>query len=221
MLNPDGKYVAFDLEFINEVIVCAASMTNEESVPNVWYDTTDLGIADHMSKKTIETFVNYLFALSASGYTLVTWGGVGSDFKLLSTILPEFKHQILGLCLDSVDVPFVSGTVLGMMMSLKSVGISLGFEPKRNSSTIPDLWRTHKFDVLQHVSTDTFMTVAVVKKVFEANALTWTTQKGHTKTWCPVKLYTVRECLLMPLPNVPFQIQDTMNPKILAKWMQS
>jgi hypothetical protein len=219
MPNDPVKYVAFDLEFVNEAVVCAASMSSEESVPNVWYDTVNGSILESLSVSTLETFVNYLFAMTVSGYTLVTWSGVGSDFKLLAKTLPHKKGLLIQMCLNSIDIPFVSGTVLGMMMSLKSVGISLGFEAKRNSSTIPELWTTNKFEVLQHVSTDTFMTVAVLKKAIASKTLMWTTQKGHTKTWCPVELFSVRECLQMPLPSVPFVIQDTMNPKILAKWM--
>ena len=219
MPNDPVNYVAFDLEFVNEAVVCAASMSSDESVPNVWYDTQNGTILDVLSVATLELFVNYLFAMTVSGYTLVTWSGVGSDFKLLAKLLPHKRDLLISLCLNSIDIPFISGTVLGMMMSLNSVGTSLGFEAKRSSSTIPDLWKVNKFEVLQHVSTDTFMTVAILRKAGISKTIVWTTQKGHTKTWCPVEFFTVRECLQMPLPTVPFVIQDTMNPKVLAKWM--
>ena len=224
-----AKFVVFDLEFTKLVnnnnwqelhIACASTMKSDDSFPFVWYDRSSFGIADHISKSTLSNFIMYLQSLEALGYTIVTWGGAGADFRMLCKELPEMRNEILQLCLRHLDVPFASAMDIGMMMGLSACARAIGLEDKTvKSSEIPELWRTNKQLVLTHVSTDSYLTVLVVKHIANTGGLAWITQKGQTRAWNPVSLRNVQECLLLPLPAVPFPLVDHMNPKILSKWM--
>lgn len=223
-----SKFVVFDLEFTKLVdqnwsdlhIACASTMKSDESFPYVWYDRTNQGISEFMSVATLSNFIMYLQSLSFLGYTIVTWGGAGTDFRVLWKEVPNLRQQILQMCLLHVDVPFASGMDIGMMMGLSASARAIGLEDKTvKSIEIPELWRTNKQLVLTHVSTDSYLTFMVVQNICNTNTLCWITQKGVNRCWKPVNLRKVQECLLLPLPEVPFQIPDHMNPKIISKWM--
>lgn len=225
------KIIVFDLEFTelipkdgrldNIYIACAATLISDETVPKVWIDKTVYGqYADHLSTATIMSFITYLESYVQSGYILYSWGGVASDFRMLAKELPFLKDRIIQLCLVHYDIPFMACMHTGMMMGLSAAGRAIQLEDKSNdSSTVPQLWRTNKSIVMQHVSTDTYLTFKIVSQMSFDNTLKWITQKGHTKEWFPVHWRNVHECLQMPLPDVPFTIPDTMNPKILSRWM--
>lgn len=231
-MNHTSKFVAFDLEYTGLVpahdaspwaseihISCASTMASDAVVPLVWFDRDVSGnITEFMSTATLQNFVAYLANMHSEGYLIVSWGGVASDFRMLAKELPHVASDIQTMCLESVDIPFVSGTTMGMMMGLSAAASTLGF-PSKNSSIVPDLWKVNKPYVIEHVSADTFMTVAVVRNALQSKQLSWTTSKGSIRTWCPCALYTVRTCLQMPVPHVPFDLQDRMNPKLLSRWL--
>jgi hypothetical protein len=214
----NGKFLAFDLEFCEPSIYCAATMCSDEVLPHVWFDADARGISDCMSEKTLHQFVEYLDIKARDGYTIVTWGGVGADFRLLASSVPTAASAIAQLCLSHVDIPFMSASVQGMMMGLAAAASSLGLS-KPSSEHIPELWASERHRVLQHVSNDTLLTVEIVRSMLASKELSWITARGIRRVWFPVSMMSVRQCLQLPLPVTPFQIQDSMNPKILSKWI--
>lgn len=225
------KFVAFDLEFTSLVpshddarwgvdvhIACAATMTSEDTTPSVWFEKKDT-ISEYMGPEVLQQLINYLAYMASSGYTVVTWGGVAADFRMLAKEVPHMRETILDLCMNSVDIPFASGSCTGIMMGLGAAASALGFASKMPSVNVPTLWTVNKPAVLEHVSTDTFMTVMVTRSALLSRQLTWITSKGHPRTWCPIQFSSVRECLQMAMPSTPFEMQDKMNPKVLSRWM--
>jgi hypothetical protein len=213
------KFLAFDLEFCEPTIYCAATMCSDEDLPHVWFDADARGISDSMSEATLRQFVEYLDIKAREGYTIVTWGGVGADFRLLASCVPSAANAIVQLCLGHVDIPFMSASTQGMMMGLASASAALGL-CKPSSDQIPALWASpDRQRVLHHVSNDTFLTVEVVRSILKSKELSWITSRGIRRVWYPVSMLSVRHCLQLPLPVTPFQIQDSMNPKILSKWI--
>jgi hypothetical protein len=224
------KIIVFDLEFTELIpkdgkldhvyIGCAATLTSDETVPKVWIDKTIYGdISERLSVSTMVSFVTYLESHVQNGYVLYSWGGAASDFRMLSKELPFLRDRIIQLCLVHYDIPFMACMHNGMMMGLSAASRAIGLEDKQNSSiNVPELWRANKSMVMQHVSTDTYLTFTVVSQMYTTNILKWITQKGHVKEWF-VHWRNVHECLQMPLPDVPFSIPDNMNPKLLSRWM--
>ena len=98
----------------------------------------------------------------------------------------------------------------------KGIGIA---EKEILSCTIPDLWKIDKQKVLNHVANDSYLTLQITRYILNFNCLPWITLKGSLKTWNPVSLSTVRNCLQMPVPKVKFEIQNHVNPKVLSRWI--
>lgn len=222
------KYVVFDLEFTKLVdgmdhdlhIACASTMSSSDKSPFVWYSQRDNEICEYMNKTNLFQFVNYLHTMNNAGYTIITWGGTASDFRILAKEVPEYDKLLVQLCLKHIDIPFCAASHIGMMMGLGATSKGLQFEEKcANSKDIPEMWTSDKSSVLKHVSTDALLTMQIVNHIIANNTIKWYTQKGTIRTWSPCILLCVSDCLLMPLPNVPFPIADTMNPKLTSKWM--
>lgn len=232
VLDLKRNFVVFDLEFTellstetdytNVQISCASTLISTESIPNVWYDTDSVGnIQNHLSTQTVNKLFEYLLSFQNNGYAIVTWGGTASDFKVLSKKVDiHYVPYVIQMCLDHYDIPFSSGTYTGMMMGLSAAAKGMGLQDKEFlSSGIPDLWKTDKNSVLRHVSNDSYMTCELAKHILVKGSMPWITSKGHYKMWNPAILNTVRNCLQLPVPKVKFEIQNTMNPKWLSKWI--
>jgi hypothetical protein len=233
------KWASFDLEFTHLLpgldedipadlhISCASIITTGSAWPQVWYERPVRGEMpnDYMSKKTLEAFLDTLEALALSGHTIVTWGGSASDWKILAKELPLRDTQVVKMALNSVDVPMCTCMTIGMMMGLNSACRALGFSLKDTdaSENIPEVWNMSTLEartqVLQHVSNDAYATLMVVKSAETSGTLAWISKRGHYKTWTPVQFLSVKTCLSMELPNVPFTIGPTHNAKILARWL--
>jgi hypothetical protein len=193
-----------------------------ETVPNAWYDTDLNGtVQNNLSIQTINKLFEYLQSYNHQGYAIVTWGGTASDFKILSKkVKPEYIPFVIQMCLDHYDIPFSSGTYTGMLMGLSAAAKGMGLQEKEHlSSTIPNLWKTDQESVLRHVSNDSYITCEIAKHIVLKGSMPWITTKGHYKMWNPAVLNTVRNCLQLPVPKVKFEIQNTVNPKWLSKWI--
>jgi hypothetical protein len=238
------KWVVFDFEFTELLpphdapepwassvqIACAALYCTNEAWPQVWYERAENGAHQaapehHMSESTLSAFVSALQEKLREGYSIGTWGGAGSDWRMLCKECPSREADIRALAMASVDVPMASCMSIGMMMGLNAACRALGVALKDTeaSASVPDLWTAGgpqgRFKALQHVSNDAYATLLVIKQAESSGSLPWVTQRGIIKTWSPVKFLTVAECLRMELPPVPFTIGPNMNPKILARWL--
>lgn len=234
------KWVVFDFEFTELLpplgqpwpeslhIACASVLCTGETWPQVWYERQAVDApmpGNFMSEATLSAFVTMLEGLVASGHRIATWGGAASDWRLLERECPSKSTEIRELALESVDIPMCSCMTIGMMMGLNAACMALGFQLKEPgaSENVPQQWAVAtpetRGKVLQHVSNDSYATMMVLRQAQTANQLPWITQKGLYKTWSPVQLLTVRQCLARELPPVPFEISPTHNAKLLARWL--
>jgi len=233
------KWTVFDLEFTELLppigepwaptlhITCGAIYSTGDQWPQVWFERpvsdVDSIPGDFMSEKTVEAFVETLLALARNGYTLVTWGGASSDWKMLYRECPKLGTTIKSLALHSIDIPMCSAMSMGTMMGLNACCKALGLQLKDSdaSAKVPELWASlaKRNDILQHVSNDAFATMAILGHIIQNRSLPWITLKGTYKVWQHIHLISVRECLQKHLPSVPFIIQPHQNPKIMARWL--
>jgi hypothetical protein len=231
------KWTVFDLEFnqllpsieepwSNDLhITCASIFSDGDEWPQVWYERNEFNETpgDYMSEQTITAFVLTLSQLVQRGYSLVTWGGASSDWRMLHKECPSLRSLIVQLALNSVDVPMCACMSIGTMMGLNAACKALGYTLKddASSSNVPDKWLApeERQQVLQHVSSDAYATMFVLRQAVSTGQLPWITQRGQLKTWHNVSLQSVRACLSRELPNVPWTIQPNQNPKILARWL--
>lgn len=231
------KWAVFDLEFTALLpettaspwapdvhILCASIMTTDDPWPKVWYEHGRAGMpADFMLTRTTEAFVRELSRLDSLGYTLVTWGGTASDWRMLAKEAPNMRHIVKALAMNSVDVPFCAFMQMGMMMGLNAAckALGMGFKNDSDSTLVPLRWTTasERPSVLQHVCNDSYATMMLVRLVESTASMAWITQRGHIRSWTPAHLWTVKECLQRPLPVTPYPIADNVNGKLLARWL--
>jgi len=234
------KWTVFDFEFTellpeiglpwpsNLHIACASIYSLGETWPQVWYERFDhdenSDPGDFMSETTLRSFVFTLLQKVQEGFTLVTWGGASSDWRLLARECPSLESLIRELALNSIDIPMCSCMSIGVMMGLNSACKAIGIDLKDSdaSAKVPEQWKAgvhQRHNVLQHVSNDSYATMLVLSHTITNGYLAWITQKGQLKTWNNVRFMTVRECLQKELPNVPFPIRPTQNAKLMARWL--
>ena len=134
------KYLSFDLEIAKVQppdeknwkedrplgISCAATLRCDADVPLLWYGMTRMNRpARRMSRDEARKLVKYLSRMVSSGYTLLTWNGVGFDFDILaeeSGLLDECKRLALG----HVDMMFHVLCQRGFGVSLISAATGNG-----------------------------------------------------------------------------------------------
>ena len=172
--------------------------STNEAWPQVWYERPvgpvggPVGSAaapeNHMSEATLDAFVTALQERLREGYKIGTWGGAGSDWRMLCKECPSREADIRALALASVDVPVASCMSIGMMMGLNAACRALGVALKDSeaSASVPDLWTNGgiegRLKALQHVSNDAYATLLVIKHAESSGALPWVTQRGTIKT---------------------------------------
>jgi hypothetical protein len=200
-----------------------------------------------MTAAELCAFIESLDAAAARGETLVTWGGAGSDWRVLAAEVSWASPRHAALCqrlaLDHVDVAFAAAASFGCMMGLRAacVGMNCAAKPPGASAAVPVLWAAGRTDeVLRHVADDAVATATVYARMFRDPArpqLTWMTTRNVLKTWdapvvrkaetgrACVRLETVRECLASVDARAPvapkFVVDESMRPHTLAAWLFS
>ena len=140
---------------------------------------------------------------------------MGSDFRVLQKEVPHLRDTIRRLAMNSIDVPFVSASCQGMMMSLSAAAEAIGITEKEaeSSKLIPDMWKSNLRELVhEHVSRDVRLTMEVFTEICRTKILKWKTQRGFIRTWA-FQMHSVSQCLQMPKPVVPFDIAKHMDPK--------
>jgi hypothetical protein len=222
------KWTVFDFEFTQLLpdlgqpwpeslhISCGSIISTGDLWPSVWVENE----ADFLSEQSLAAFVDLLLVRRMSGHSIATWGGSSSDWRLLMRECPSRASLIKVLALDSIDIPMCSCVSIGVMMGLNSACRGLGFSLKEDvsSSSMPELWRSNRDAVIQHVSNDSHATLIVLQNALITGLLPWITKRGELKTW-DAKFISVRDCLALELPSVPWTIAPEQNAKLLARWL--
>ena len=107
------------------------------------------------------------------------------------------------------------------MMSLSSCAEGFRFQSKTEgaSKEVPVLWRSNmRQKVHDHVSLDVRLTMDVFQEICRQGIVKWKTQKGFIRT-VKMEYNSVKQCLQLPKPNVPFEIAKSMDPKVQAQWL--
>jgi hypothetical protein len=234
------KWTVFDFEFTELLnsqddlqdtlhISCASVLSTDEAWPSVWYEKPVHGTepGDYMTESTLSAFIDLLQEKCMLGYRIATWGGSATDWRILAKECPSRSAFIRAMALDSVDVPMCACMSIGTMMGLNAACNALGLSLKDSEASMfmPELWNSKdnraesREKVLQHVSNDSYATLLVIKHAETSRTLPWISKKGHYKVWSDVTFWSVRTCLQMELPKVPFEIAPTQNAKRMARWL--
>lgn len=224
-----GKFAAFDLEIAKVLpeefsewrshrplgITCAATLACDEKEPWLHYRSWEYPDgAEHFVAKLepedAQGVVETLMYLVKTGYTLVTWNGLGFDFDVLaeeSGMLAECKE----LALHHVDLMFCVLTLRGHFLSLDAAARGMGLGGKMvgvDGAQAPALWQAGEHrKVLDYLSQDVRLTLQIAEAIEERKRLTWVSKSGRLN--------------LLPMPDGVFTVAEALKmPEVRAPWMQ-
>ncbi len=244
---------AFDLEIATELpdddrdwwrhgplgISCAGLMREgADPEPVVMFDPdASPHLFDQATKRlTREGATLLVEALSEAvgrGFTIVTWNGLGFDFRLLA-IETGLVARCSELAWNSVDMMFQIVCVNGYMLALDRALAGMGLQSKIHAVRMKDgreapisgpdaprLWQAGEHRaVMEYCAGDVRQTLALARECDQRRRLTWTSQRGKparmnlTNGWL-----TVEQCLMIPEPDTSW-MRDPVTRKRFTSWLE-
>jgi hypothetical protein len=229
-------YLAFDIEIANELpdftedwksyrplgISCAATLEGDGK-PALWHGrTSDSEIANQMSQGEVIKLVQYLEEAAKSGYTIVTWNGLGFDFDVLGEE-SGMVETCKSLAMDHVDMMFhvfcLKGYGLSLDKAAKGMGLA-GKPPGMDGSLAPKYWQEgRKKEVLDYVVQDVKTTLDLALAVERQRRLVWTSNRGYPqKMPLPRGWLPVRDAMQLPLPDTSW-MRDPWSREKFTGWL--
>jgi hypothetical protein len=217
------KYCAFDIEIVKPLPgdvddwkasrplgISVAATLNIDGELRLWHaQTPDGKIADRLSQAGAAELVAYLQNQVESGYTILTWNGLGFDFDILA----EESDQVGNckrLALWHVDMMFhlfcAKGFTLALDKAAKGMGLP-GKTPGITGEMVPRIWAEGKRqEVLQYVTQDVRTTLDLATVTEMRHALNWISGTGKPQTLpLPRGWLRVQEALSLPEPDTSWQ----------------
>jgi hypothetical protein len=213
------NYVAFDIETAKIIpgevgdlkahrplgITCAATLSDKDEKPRLWYGRTGDAPAGQMSREDAAELVKFLVQLTDNGSTILTWNGLGFDFDILaeeSGMLAECKR----LARTHVDMMFHVLCDRGFPIGLDAAAKGMGHAGKSKDVAqhlAPDLWAEGRTDeVLAYVSQDVQATLDLALACEKDREMRWIARSGRAnKMKLPSGWCTVEEALRLPEPD--------------------
>lgn len=216
----DEKAVAFDLEIARLVpegeslddhhplgISVVATFLSGCALPSAWYGGMGGKEPAHrMSAPECRRLVEYLSDLVARGWAIVTWNGLGFDFRVLaeeSGLVEECKRLALG----HIDLMYHFFCLKGFAIGLQAATEGLGVEGKLegvSGAHAPRMWAEGRYDEVQeYVGQDVRTTLAVYRALRSSKMFSWITKRGRKSDFgIPGgKLLRVHEAMELPEPD--------------------
>jgi hypothetical protein len=225
------RYVAFDIEtaFFSEDpncdwrtcrplgIACAAALTSDGDSPTVWHgkNAEDGSPADKMTSAEAAAMVRELCALVESGYTLLTWNGLGFDLDILAEEAVE--HELCcELANNHVDMMYHVHCELGYPVSLVKCAQAFGLPGKLDGLTsqdAPRLWKQGQWaKVIEYVCQDVRSALQIAKTCETARQFRWITQKGQQRSFSLNRGWLLaHQASQLPLPDTSWM--DSPRPR--------
>ena len=193
------RYLAFDLETATVLpsdcppwgtcgavgISCAATCACDSDVPRLWFGCgSRRRPASRMTESEIRLLVEYLAAQVQRGYTILTWNGLGFDFRILAEE-SGLSRECGDLAVEHVDMMFHVLCRLGFGVALESAakGLGVGTKPAGVSgSLIPQLWNQGRYqELLHYVANDAKLTLAVAEACEKRGHFCWLASSGRRR----------------------------------------
>jgi hypothetical protein len=238
MDKKNRRYLAFDLEIAKLLpngqedwkvyhplgITCAATHSGDGQ-PRIWYSRNPDGTpTSHMNREELAELVEYLQSMALSGFTLLTWNGLGFDFNVLAEESSLWKPCI-EMAMNHVDMMFHIFCMLGHTLGLDKAarGMKLpGKPPGMSGALAPRYWAEGKWAiVLDYVAQDARTTLSLAQAVEAKGELRWTSDRGtHQNVQLPNGWLSVREALELPEPDTSW-MQRPMRRSKFTGWLSN
>jgi hypothetical protein len=224
------KFVAFDIETAREApedkddsydlgVTCVGTCIVEgtDRIARTWHGGKWFGrYEERMPEDKVTEFVGWLLAMTDRGYDIVSWNGLGFDFRVMAESAPGIRGMAVDLALDSIDPFYAMLCEKGFGIGLATAAEGMMVEGKADGMDGLDaieMWQGPPSDqrrVLEYVKQDAETTANVYEAVVAAGHLRWTSRSGRTNYWRPVlkvvgdrpfRMLTVEEASALPEPD--------------------
>ncbi|MCG3139408.1 MAG: hypothetical protein HDKAJFGB_00283 [Anaerolineae bacterium] len=234
------KFATFDLEIARAFpddgnwdgvtslgITCAAIGFSDAPEPTFFH------AAPELTRGASVELVRALERVRADGYTLVTWNGTAFDFAVLAqeSALPR---ECAELALAHVDLMVIVTFLRGHWLSLQKALLGAGLAGKQKQVVLqdgsilgemdgkraPELWARGEYDaVLSYLRQDVMPLLELARLVHTTKQIRWTSGKGYPQNVRVEKLWNVRECFALPLPDTTWMKMDPPQRAQFVRWM--
>ena len=187
-------------------ITCAAALTSDNNVVDVWHGKNSDGTpSPKMIRAEVRSLLEHLLKSVGDGYTLVTWNGLGFDFDILAE--ESGNHEACcQLALDHVDMMYHVFCHKGFCVALDKAAQGLRLPGKSSGmsgSDPPRMWAEGRHaKVLDYVKQDVRTAIAIALKCEGDGRFAWLTAKGKVSS-LPLSTgwLRVRDAIRLPLPD--------------------
>jgi len=147
-----------------------------------------------LTRYEADRVADYLFDKVALGYTIMTWNGLGFDFRVLAEecspgIIPQ-QLAALAMSAQHVDIGFAMVCDLGYMCSLQHACDGMGLPGKTEGISglmLPDIWNSEDLAkqelCLEYSRNDVCITSVLYQAIEYKRQLTYTTRAGRKQIW--------------------------------------
>jgi hypothetical protein len=204
-------------------VACAAIWTSDAHRPTYWYGT---GSSDEFSpqlqRRDVRRLVQRLGELVGSGYTLLTWDAMRSEWDLLASQSQDrvFCRQLAS---QHVDMVFHVVCARGHRLSLEhaAYGMELTLErPDSHRTTALQRWSEKDCRAaLEALSQHVRLTIDLAHVCQEQGLVAWESNSGRrTQLELPQGWLTVEQALQLPTPDVS-GLDRPLCRKTFTAWM--
>lgn len=155
-------------------------------------------------RRELWKLLEYMALQTESGFTILTWNGLGFDFDVLAEESGD-SELCRWLAINHVDMMFHLLCRLGYGVALDSAARGMGVEGKPegiDSVLAPVIWASGKHEtVFNYVSQDVRTTLNLAKSCEAHRRLSWVTRTGKRRNLqIPKGWLTVRQANKLPEP---------------------
>lgn len=222
--------IAFDLEIAKElpdngddwdqyrpfgisIASCMTSNWRDFTLPDVSMLCPDQRYPAQLNPEQANVMAHFL--LDYPG-TIVTWNGLGFDFRVLIESMPDnqLRYQVAQLAYSEqhIDLGFAMLCDLGYMCGLQAACEGMGLPGKSDGITgklIPQLWRGTRLqqeECLNYCRNDVAMTMLVYQGLLHHGKLQYLDKMGSKHIWKPRDelVLDVRNAQLAPEVGRPY-----------------
>jgi hypothetical protein len=232
------RFLAFDIETakilpenVDDIlahrplgIACAAASADDLPEPLVWRGRDESGSpSSRMTREEAARLVADLNGLVSSGYTLLTWNGLGFDLDVLAEESGESKACAL-LADGHVDMLFHAVCRLGHRISLQKAAEGMHLAGKKagvSGALAPAMWAAGRHEeVIEYCQQDVRLTLQLAQACERARQLAWVTQRGSLRQM-PLRSgwLTVTEAGALPLPDTSWMSDPPSRDRYL-RWIR-
>jgi RNase_H superfamily len=206
-------------------ITCVALLGSDQDSPQLWHGKNSDGTpAPQMTPAEIGALLTHLRQMIDSGYTLLTWNGMGFDWDILA----EESGDLIScrnFALGHIDMMFHIFCEKGFAVSLDKAAQGLGLLgklPGMTGSLAPQLWAEGRHaEVLAYVAQDVRTAIGIATESERHASFSWITSRGRRSSM-PLSAgwLNVQAAQRLPLPDTTW-MDDPWPREKFTDWLAS